>query len=288
MLSCSTNAQWSNSLHKVISGKRQLNLSTWSRETWNHESSSIVVKHHSNYQKLWSLICHTKENSSIVLQEFSVLLFLCNSKISNTPLRESHQACLHRNNLTIFHHVLFHVWTSRFSIVNCAASRPIVWDFNWIDSKIYSLPDIHPGSLTFFVYKFTKKKRPCPPMMHEALSLRLDRWSTQHFEERWWNDHLIHTNPAIIYQSAAITHLCVLTRRKDEEKYKEEKRCVVVQLKTLNFFYKVSQPPESKLLSSFLAAMLGIPWDNQVLRITSHLAWWRNCRRPRRLSKNND
>jgi hypothetical protein len=36
--------------------------------------------------------------------------------------------------------------------------------------------------------------------------------------------------------------------------------------------YKVSQPPESKLLSNFLAAILGIPCDNQVLRITSHLA----------------
>lgn len=48
-------------------------------------------------------------------------------------------------------------------------------------------------------------------------------------------------------------------------------------------FYNDPQPPESMLLSSFLATMLGIPCDSQVLRITSHLAWCKYCRRPRRL-----
>ena len=36
--------------------------------------------------------------------------------------------------------------------------------------------------------------------------------------------------------------------------------------------YNVSHPPASKVLSNFLATMLGIPWDNQVLLTTSHLA----------------
>ena len=40
----------------------------------------------------------------------------------------------------------------------------------------------------------------------------------------------------------------------------------------ISYCYKVSQPPESNELSSFLAIAVGIEWFNQALRMSSQRA----------------